>query len=69
MQKTLALNEQKKIIIILYDFWKLAKNIVKESKVYDFSISMHKKLMEKYQEEIMSKINSCFTLKEDELLD
>ena len=68
-EKSLARNEQKKVIIILYDFWKQVKNVVKDSKIYEISISMHKKLMEKYQEEIISKINSCFTLKEEELLD
>jgi hypothetical protein len=30
---------------------------------------MHKKLMEKYQEELISKIDSCFSLKEGEILD
>ena len=30
---------------------------------------MHKTLMEKYQEDLISKINECFALKEEELLD
>lgn len=69
MQKTCGLNENKKVILILYDFWKCIKDIVKDNKLFEASILMHKMLMEKYQEELLSKIDSCFSLKEDELLE
>lgn len=34
LQKTLTLTEQKKIILVLYDFWKAVKDIVKDSKMF-----------------------------------
>ena len=53
----------------MYEFWKNVKDIVKDTKMFEGAISMHKNLIEKYETEINSKVDSCFTLKEIEILE
>ena len=61
-QKTISLVEQKKVIMLLNDLWKHLKEIVKENKLFEGVVVMQKRMLMRYQEEIVSKIESCFTL-------
>ena len=42
----------------------MIKEFIKDNKMFEGMIAMHKNLMQKYQKEIISKIDSCFTLEE-----
>ncbi len=68
-QKVLSVGEQKKILLLLFDFWGLIEDVLKESRLFDVLLLIHKNLMQKYREQILSKIDSCFGLKEVQILD
>ena len=56
--------EQKASILLINDICKMIKEFIKDNKMFEGMIAMHKNLMQKYQKEIISKIDSCFTLEE-----
>jgi hypothetical protein len=68
-QKGQSLTELKKLLVLLSEFWRSVKETVKDSRMLECAIGIHRQLMEKYQEEMVGKIDSCFTLKEEEILD
>jgi hypothetical protein len=61
--------EVKKVIITLQEFWRVAREWVGgESGLFLGAVAILRVLVQKYEEEIMGKINSCFLLPEAELL-
>lgn len=69
LSKSLTSFEIKKIVLLLHDFWRVSKDCLKDDRMFVASIAILKVLIERYQEEIISKVNSCFLLSEKELLD
>lgn len=49
-QKNFTKNQQKKILTAVYEFWKVSKEIVKETKLFEFVIALQCKLIQKYKE-------------------
>lgn len=49
-QKVLSVGEQKKILLLLFDFWGLIEDVLKESRLFDVLLLIHKNLMQKYRE-------------------
>lgn len=45
LHKSFSLTEQKKLMLLLFDIWKLVKDIVKDGKMFDGAIAMHKRMM------------------------
>lgn len=50
LQKVLTLAEQKKVLLLLYDFWKLVRETVKESRLFEVALAVQRNLMLKYRE-------------------
>lgn len=69
LNKNLTSFEIKKIVLLLHDIWRASKDCLKDDRMFVASIAILKVLIERYQEEIISKVNSCFLLSEKELLD
>jgi len=67
-QKNLTKNEQKKILAAVSELWKLCKTILKENKLYELIITLQIKLIQRYKQEVVSKIDDCFSLSEPELV-
>jgi hypothetical protein len=61
--------EIKKIVLLLHEFWKMTKDCLKDERMFVTSLAILEILIEKYEEEIISKVGSCFLLSEKELLD
>lgn len=63
--KGFTLLELKKILLLLYDFWKLVRIELRDDRLFHSSVALQKILIDKYEEEIFSKIDSCFSLSEE----
>lgn len=69
LSKNISLIEKKKILLALHDFWKIVKDTIKDSKMSEAVINIHKKMMDHYEGQTKAKIDSCFELEEKDLLE
>jgi hypothetical protein len=67
--KNYTLLELKKLLILIYEIWKIISKIINDNRLLEGAMDMIKILLDKYENEIISKIKYCFALKESEILD